>query len=345
MRELAAALPRTLAQFPARIASRPVSLSLSPRARRRIVLAAIVAALLGSLYTLWFRDSSFVAVKSVEVTGVTSKDGPRIASALTAAGEDMTTLNIRVEELEEVAAQFPVVAGITVERDFPDGLRIAVTERVPVALVSIDGVPLPVTGDGMVLRGVQPGAGLPLLRTEKPVSDGRVTDPRTLRTLHVAGAAPAPFVERIERISEGPERGIVLTLEDGPEIVFGDADLAAQKWAAATRVLADPEARGASYIDVRLPERPVAGGLPVETIQPVAPAGDPVATPEAAAPPVDPATGAAVDPAAGAHLDSAAAPADTGAQPLPAVPPEAAPPSATAPPAAGTTGAVTSPQP
>ena len=80
-------------------------------------------------------------------------------------------------------------------------------------------------------------------------------------------------------MSEGPEQGIVIELEDGPEIIFGDADCADEKWTAAVRVLADVDAAGATYIDVRLPERPVAGGLPVETIEPVAPAGDVIAPP------------------------------------------------------------------
>ncbi len=142
---------------------------------------------------------------------------------------------------------------------------------------------------------------------EKPVTDGRVTDPQTLRALLVAGAAPAGMAQRIERLSEGAEQGIAFELRDGPEIIFGDADLVDEKWTAAARVLADPDAAGATYIDVRLPERPVAGGLPVETIEPVAPAGDVVAPPvtevppETAVPPTDPAaapTDTAVDPAA-----------------------------------------------
>ena len=59
------------------------------------------------------------------------------------------------------------------------------------------------------------------------------------------------------------------------------------------RVLADPDAAGATYIDVRLPGRPAAGGLPAATLAPVAPAGDSELTPPAT-------TGApdtAVDPA------------------------------------------------
>ena len=328
MRELAAALPRTLAAFPGRFASRPIRLSLTPRTRRRIVASLLAAAVLGSLYWFWFRDSSFVEVRSVEVTGLTTKDGPRIESALAAVGEDMTTLHLRVDEIEAVAAEFPVIGSVEVERDFPHGLRIAITERRPAALVSVDGVPMPVAGDGTVLNGLRPPDGLPVLRMEKPASNGRVTDPRTRRALLVAGAAPGALPQRIERISEGPERGIVVALEEGPEVVFGDADHAVEKWAAAARVLADPEAQGASYIDVRLPGRPVAGGLPVETIEPVAPAGDPVATPppadtaapaDPAAPPTDPAAAAPVDPAAPAPTDPAApapvAPTPTSPQP------------------------------
>ena len=347
MRELAAALPRTLASFPSRIARRQIRLSLSPRARRRIVALVLLAVAIGSLYYFWFRDSSFVEVRDVQVTGLTTKDGPRIESALAAAAEDMTTLHLDVDELEELAAQFPVVGSVEVRPDFPHGLRIAVTERRPAALVSVGGVPVPAAGDGTVLKGLVAPKGLALVRMEKPISDGRVTDPETLRALVVAGAAPAGFAQRIERISEGPERGIVVGLDEGPEVVFGDADHAAQKWTAAARVLADPDAQGASYIDVRLPERPVAGGLPVETIEPVAPAGDPVATvpPADAAAPVDP-TAAPTDPTAAPPVDPAApAPADPTATAPPATAPQATTPPATTPPATGEAGGATAPQP
>lgn len=265
------------------------------------MLAALVALLLGSLYHFWLRNSSLVAVNDVEVTGLTTKDGPRIQAMLESVAEDMTTLNVRVDELEEAASAFPVVGSIHVEADFPHGLRIEVEERPAAALVSVDGVPLPVAADGTVLRGLRPPEGLPLLRMEKPATDAHVTDPQTLRALLVAGAAPAGFAQRIERISEGPEQGIVVELRNGPDVIFGDADYAIEKWTAAARVLADVDAAGATYIDVRLPERPVAGGLPVETIEPVAPAGEVIAPPVEAVPPettVDPTTGAPVtDPA------------------------------------------------
>ena len=89
--------------------------------------------------------------------------------------------------------------------------------------------------------------------------------------------------------------GIVVELRDGPELIFGDATRVRAKWVAATRVLADPDSEGATYIDVRLPGRPAAGGLPAATLAPVAPAGsEGQTTPQATTPPstdtVDPAT-------------------------------------------------------
>ena len=57
----------------------------------------------------------------------------------------------------------------------------------------------------------------------------------------------------------------------------------AAKWTAVTRVLADRDAAGADYIDLRIPGRPAAGGLPVQTVEPVAPAdSQDEATPPAA---------------------------------------------------------------
>jgi cell division protein FtsQ len=298
--------------------------------RRRLLLAAVATVLLGSLYQFWFRDCALVAVNEVEVSGLTTKDAPRIQAALTAAAEEMTTLHVREDELEEAVRGFPVVGSIHVEGDFPHGLRIEVSERPAAALVSVDGVPMPVAGDGTLLRGLQPPAGLALVRMEKPIVDGRVSDPRTLRALLVAGAAPAGMAQRIERIGEGPEQGITLELRDGPEIIFGDADFAVEKWTAAARVLADPDAAGATYIDVRLPERPVAGGLPVETIEPVAPAGEVVAPPVTDVPPET----------AVPSTDPGVAPPEAPVDPA-VMPPETAPPTATAP----VTPPETAPQP
>ncbi len=78
--------------------------------------------------------------------------------------------------------------------------------------------------------------------------------------LAVAAAAPQPLLERSEQLSYGPE-GLTIDLRNGPPLVFGTADDATAKWAAAARVLAEPSAAGATYLDLRVPGRVAAGGL------------------------------------------------------------------------------------
>jgi cell division protein FtsQ len=47
--------------------------------------------------------------------------------------------------------------------------------------------------------------------------------------------------------------------------MLGSTERPRAKWAAAARVLSDSSSEGATYIDVRLPERPAAGGFPAGT--------------------------------------------------------------------------------
>jgi len=121
-------------------------------------------------------------------------------------------------------------------------------------------------------------------------------------------------MSRLEQVEREAERGLVVSVKDGPELIFGSTDRLTAKWAAAVRVLADPDAAGAEYLDLRLPERPAAGGLAVETVAPVAPAGEstleaapvvpePEPVPGAVEPapaPLEPAPEQPVDPGGGA---------------------------------------------
>ena len=91
-----------------------------------------------------------------------------------------------------------------------------------------------------------------------------MTDRKLLGALDVAGGAPPELRRRIERLWSG-ERGLTLDLRNGPDLVFGSGSDAHRKWLAAVRVLADPSSAGATYLDLRVPERVAAGGLgPIE---------------------------------------------------------------------------------
>jgi cell division protein FtsQ len=219
-----------------------------------IVLAGLLAG-----GWLWARDSSFVGVTEVRVTGATTSDEPRIRAALESAAREMTTLHVREDVLHDAVARYPSVAGLEIDSDFPHRLSVTVLEHRPVAALEIDGRRTPVSGGGIVLNGVEADDDLPSIR-RRQVPAERVDDPRTQAALAVAAAAPEPLLTRSERLWWGPD-GLTMDLRDGPPLVFGTRDDAAAKWAAAARVLAEPSAAGATYLDLRVPGRVAAGGL------------------------------------------------------------------------------------
>jgi cell division protein FtsQ len=319
---LRASLPKS-----PRAGGRVRALFASQRLRRRLLILAALLLFLGAGYQFWLRDSSLVAVEEVTVTGLSTSDEKRVRMALTAASRSMTTLHVDHEALERAVAGFPVVRELEVTTDFPHGLNIHVVEHVPAAVAVGEGGRVAVAADGTILQGVPVEKRLPTVEVEGAVSVERLRDPTALASAAIAGAVPAELRGRLSEVGEDGRLGQVAQLRNGPEVVFGDATRVRAKWAAAATVLADLEASGASYVDVRLPGRPAAGGLPAETIVPVAPAGATSLPPTTT---TDPAAATTVDPTALGTVPS------TGAAILPTdgtVPPTQAtiPPAPTAP--------------
>jgi cell division protein FtsQ len=221
-----------------------------PRLRLLLVPVVVAAALVGAF--LWLRDSPLVAIRHVEISGATTADASRVEAALRDAAREMTTLHVRQATLRDAVATFPSVAAVRAHADFPHRLVIQVVERRPVAAeLEPDGRRVAVTAGGISMPDVS-AAGLP----DVAVPPG----PRTRAALAVAAAAPRPLLARAARLWWGRE-GLEVDMREGPPLVFGSASGAGVKWAAAARVLADPSAAGATYLDLRIPGRVAAGGL------------------------------------------------------------------------------------
>jgi cell division protein FtsQ len=230
-----------------------------PRLPRAAVWALALLALLIA-GGLWLRDSSLVAVQKVTVIGLTGPETERVTSQLEAAAKDMTTLHVRGDQLRSVVEPYPVVKDLRVATDFPHGLKITVVENTPVAIVVADGAKTPVAADGRLLRGADQRA-LPVVPLSAPPGGDHVVDHTARQAIAALAAAPTALRDRVLRASSTRQGGLTLVLLNGPDLRFGGADRLAAKWAAAAAVLADTESRGATYLDLRYPERPAAGGL------------------------------------------------------------------------------------
>jgi hypothetical protein len=100
-----------------------------------------------------------------------------------------------------------------------------------------------------------------------PPSNGRVEDRKALAALKVAAAAPRELRSRSARVAWGDD-GIAVDLRNGPDLIFGDASGARDKWRAAARVLAEDSSAGATYLDLRVPKVVAAGGVGPITPEP-----------------------------------------------------------------------------
>jgi cell division protein FtsQ len=158
---------------------------------------------------------------------------------------------------------FPAIMAVDARPDIPHGLRIVVHEHVAVAALASGGDRVPVAADGTLLRGSS-ALGLPVVTVASPPPGDTLADRRTLRAVAVLAAAPPQLRAKVSRVYAGP-RGLTAPLAAGPVLYFGGADRLRAKWVAAARVLADRSSAGASYVDLRLPERPAAGGLVAPT--------------------------------------------------------------------------------
>jgi len=232
-----------------------------PRGRARVALVCALAALplLGAGW-LWLRNSPLVAVEHVHVSGAHGTEAHAIDVALREAATHMSTLNVNVGVLRAAVAPFHVVRDVQVSPGFPHSLSIRVIEQPPVAALVVDGVRTAVAADGAVLGASLLTGSLPTVpgAAGDPLGSGRVHSAAALAALAVMGAAPGALVGWVARVYSGPE-GLTVTMRNGLQLYFGDAGRPQAKWLAVVRVLADPSSAGATYIDVRLPERAAAG--------------------------------------------------------------------------------------
>jgi cell division protein FtsQ len=229
------------------------------RRRSRVVLGIAVLLVVLAPFALWLRDSSLFRVERVSVTGVVGAQAGEIRRALTRAGADMTTLRVRERALRSAVASYPVVRSLRTETDFPHGLRIVVNAYDPVAALQSGANRTAVAADGTLLRG-SVTRGLPLVGIRTMPGGDRLGEGEAWRAVRLLAEAPRALRGRVARVYRGP-RGLAATMESGPKLYFGGATRLDAKWGAAAQVLAHPTSQGASYVDLRVPERPVAGGL------------------------------------------------------------------------------------
>jgi len=219
----------------------------------------VVILVLYGVYLVWFRNLPLFSIDEVTVSGATTNKAA-IEKAVQQVAGDMTTLHLNDDELRNVVAHFPTVASVGATTSFPHTLNVTVTERLPVAYVKVGDQRTAVSADGYLLLGAAfDRKALPQIEGATP-SGARLDDDSAAQAA-ILGATPSPLRSHIADSSwSDDDGGVVVSLDNGPDLRFGDGSRAQDKWTAAVAVLSSPAHGSPSYLDVSVPERPVAGG-------------------------------------------------------------------------------------
>jgi cell division protein FtsQ len=207
------------------------------------------------------RGTSAFAVQDVAVEGAAPEVAVELRKALAPAlGESL--LGLDLAELEHRAEAVPMVAAASFDRGFPHTLRIAVVPEVPVAVLRQGGSSWLAAAGGRVVaeldRGARPGLPRIWLKRDVDVRLGESVGGMQLRAI----AAVAPLVSKplplgvASAVATSGE--LKLVLRNGLELRLGDSRDLPVKLEVARRVI--PQLAGAGgYLDVSVPDRPVAG--------------------------------------------------------------------------------------
>jgi cell division protein FtsQ len=206
------------------------------------------------------RETSIFALQRIEVDGAPPALAAQIRSVLEPlSGESLVGFDSSAAARR--LAVLPQVAQVHFDRDFPHTLRVFVKVEQPVALLRQASSAWLVSSSGRVLARLRDGSYPPLPRiwldAGADVTLGAPVD-STADLVRVASLLTRfPLPERALSVQRSGNGGLALELRGGREVRLGDTSNLPAKLAVTAAIL--PRATGATYVDVSVPTRAVAG--------------------------------------------------------------------------------------
>lgn len=213
------------------------------------------------------RSTPMFALDRVEVAGAPPAVAARVRAGL-APLEGQSLLTLDSAEIERRLGALPEVASFGYDRDFPHTLRVSIRVEHPVAVARRGPKAWLVAASARVIAAVPAHArpALPriwLAHSGEPEVGAAITDRfglRAVRTLALARLAHFHGRVRMVRVRE---HDLTFLLASGLELRLGELRSIRLKLAIAARLLPGILAHGGyAYVDLGVPDRPVAGSNP-----------------------------------------------------------------------------------
>jgi cell division protein FtsQ len=231
---------------------------LVPSGRSLLLAFAVLGGVLLALVLA--RETPLFGVRTIEVTGASGPVERQVRRALDGRlGESLFGLDLDAAQID--VGSLPTVAGVTFDRAYPHTLRVTIVPERPVAIVRQGADGFLVSDRGRVIarvdRTAQPDLARIWVARDVRLDAGAFVD-GDLETA-VGAVAPLAGIDFPSRVvSVATTDGLTLRLRSGLELRLGDARNVDLKLAVAGRVLHLLPV-GSAYLDVSVPDRPVAG--------------------------------------------------------------------------------------
>jgi len=230
-----------------------------PSGRSLLTAFALVVVAIAGYFVA--RNTSVFAVTSIDVVGAPPAVALQVRRALR---DDLGTslLRLNLDEAERRIAAVPTVAGASFDRAFPHTLRVEVVPEHAVAVARQGASAWLVSSRGRVMASLELGSRRRFPRiwiARGPVLRVGGSVPSALRGALVA-VAPLGSVRFPARVASASETNgeLTLVLRSGLDLRLGTPVDVPLKLAVAAKVLPLVGA-DTRYLDVSVPERPVAG--------------------------------------------------------------------------------------
>lgn len=236
--------------------------------RSRLILLGLLVAVIGA--AVWAVGYSHIFVaKKIAVTGNRQATDEQVLRAA-AIPDNVPLIRLSLPSIASRIEQLDAVSTADVQRDWPDGLRIVITERKPVAQVTLtDGYGL-VGSDGRLYRTAsKPSLSLPSIDDSWPASVDAVVpgDATTLADVTdadssvntafvVANSMTRQARTHVATIDASDPQQITLTLRGGDSVEWGGTEEGLRKSEVLVLLLRHP----ASTYNVSVPDAPSWSG-------------------------------------------------------------------------------------
>jgi cell division protein FtsQ len=206
------------------------------------------------------RETAIFGVRTIDVSGAEGPVARQVQRVLDdRVGDSLMGLDLDAARSE--VTQLPTVAEVAFDRAYPHTLRVVVVPERPVAVVRQGADSYVVSERGRVMaraeRTARPALARIWVAKDTRLDPGAFVD-GDLRTAvdAVTPLAGTRFPSRV--VSVATQDGLTLRLGSGLELRLGGTDHVDLKLAVAARVLRLLPT-GTGYLDVSVPDRPVAG--------------------------------------------------------------------------------------